>query len=231
MNPRAFFFLVGLLSLGDLQAGEPRPNVILILADDLGYGDLGCYGHPAFQTPRIDQLANQGARMTQFNCPAPFCAPTRAALLTGRQPFRCGMTQNPAPDGGPEANQLALPDQEILLPQLLKKAGYATALIGKWHLGHQAGHLPTERGFDEYYGIPYSNDMRPVQVWEGTQVAEYPVVQATLTTRYAAKAADFIRRHREQPFFWSWRRRCHTSHSRHPTSIIEKAALGCMAMF
>ncbi len=201
MNPRAFFFLVGLLSLGDLQAGEPRPNVILILADDLGYGDLGCYGHPAFQTPRIDQLAKQGARMTQFNCPAPFCAPTRAALLTGRQPFRCGMTQNPAPDGGPEANQLALPDQEILLPQLLKKAGYATALIGKWHLGHQAGHLPTERGFDEYYGIPYSNDMRPVQVWEGTQVAEYPVVQATLTTRYAAKAADFIRRHREQPFF------------------------------
>jgi uncharacterized sulfatase len=189
------------LSLGTLQAAAPPPNVVIILADDLGYGDLGCYGHPAFKTPRLDQLAKQGTRMTQFNCPAPFCAPTRAALLTGRQPFRCGMTQNPAPDGGPDADKLALPEREVILPQVLKRAGYATALIGKWHLGHQPGRLPTDRGFDEYYGIPYSNDMRPVQVLAGTQVAEYPVVQATLTTRYAQKAADFMRRHRTQPFF------------------------------
>ncbi len=197
----AFPFLLGLWFLGALQAVELRPNVVIVLADDLGYGDLGCYGHPTFKTPRLDQMAAQGARMTQFNTPAPFCAPTRAALLTGRQPFRCGMTQNPAPDGGPEANALALPEGEILLPEVLKQAGYATALIGKWHLGHLPGRLPTDRGFDEYYGIPYSNDMRPVQVLEGTQVVEYPVVQATLTTRYTQRALDFIRRHRDRPFF------------------------------
>lgn len=200
MSP-TLLLLSGLFLFGALFAQEGRPNVVIILADDLGYGDLGCYGHPTFKTPRLDRLAAEGARLTQFHCPAPFCAPTRAALLTGRQPFRCGMTQNPAPDGGPDADQLALPEGEILLPQVLKQAGYATALIGKWHLGHKPGRLPTDRGFDEYYGIPYSNDMRPVQVLEGTRVVEYPVVQATLTTRYAEKAADFMRRHRDQPFF------------------------------
>ncbi|MBE2283317.1 MAG: sulfatase [Prosthecobacter sp.] len=183
-----------------LYAASP-PNVVLILADDLGYGDLGCYGHPKFKTPRIDQLAAEGAKLTQFNCPAPFCAPTRASLMTGRYPFRCGMTQNPAPDGGPAADALRLPASEVTLAQVLKSAGYATGMVGKWHLGHKAGALPTERGFDEYYGIPYSNDMRPVQVLEGTHVAEYPVVQATLTQRYAKRATDFIHRHAKKPFF------------------------------
>jgi arylsulfatase A-like enzyme len=177
------------------------PNIVLILADDLGYGDLGCYGHPKFKTPRIDQMAAEGVRMTQFNTPAPFCAPTRASLMTGRYPFRCGMTQNPAPDGGPAADALALPKSEVTLAQVLKSAGYATGMVGKWHLGHKAGTLPTDRGFDEYYGIPYSNDMRPVQVLEGTEVAEYPVVQATLTTRYAKRATDFIQRNAKKPFF------------------------------
>lgn len=178
-----------------------QPNIVVILADDLGYGDLGCYGHPKFKTPRIDQMAAEGVRLTQFNTPAPFCAPTRAALMTGRYPFRCGMTQNPAPDGGVAADALALPKTEITLAQLLKAAGYATGMVGKWHLGHKAGVLPTDRGFDEYYGIPYSNDMRPVQVMEGTRVVEYPVVQATLTTRYAQRAADFIARNARRPFF------------------------------
>jgi uncharacterized sulfatase len=177
------------------------PNVVVILADDLGYGDLGCYGHPKFKTPRIDRMAAEGARLTQFNCPAPFCAPTRASLMTGRYPFRCGMTQNPAPDGGPAADALALPTSEVTLAQVLKSAGYATGMVGKWHLGHKPASLPTARGFDEYYGIPYSNDMRPVQVVEGTQVAEYPVVQATLTKRYTDRAADFIRRSAQKPFF------------------------------
>lgn len=178
-----------------------QPNVVLILADDLGYGDLGCYGHPKFKTPRIDQMAAEGARLTQFNTPAPFCAPTRASLMTGRYPFRCGMTQNPAPDGGPAADALAMPKSEITLAQVLKSAGYATGMVGKWHLGHKPGWLPTERGFDEYFGIPYSNDMRPVQVLEGTDVAEYPVVQATLTTRYAKRASEFIQRNKDKPFF------------------------------
>ena len=178
-----------------------RPNIVIILADDLGYGDLGCYGHPKFKTPRIDQLAAEGTRLTQFNTPAPFCAPTRASLMTGRYPFRCGMTQNPAPDGGPAADALRLPTSEITLAQVLKSAGYATGMVGKWHLGHKPGALPTERGFDEYYGIPYSNDMRPVQVLEGTDVKEYPVVQATLTQRYTERAVKFIARNKDKPFF------------------------------
>ena len=178
-----------------------RPNVVIILADDLGYGDLGCYGHPKFKTPRIDQMAAEGARLTQFNCPAAFCAPTRASLMTGRYPFRCGMTQNPAPDGGAAADALRMPGSEITLAQVLKSAGYATGMVGKWHLGHKPGALPTDRGFDEYYGIPYSNDMRPVQVLEGAKVVEYPVVQATLTTRYAKRATDFIARNKDRPFF------------------------------
>ncbi|MFC5457780.1 sulfatase [Prosthecobacter fluviatilis] len=177
-----------------------RPNIVVILADDLGYGDLGCYGHVKIKTPNLDRMAAEGARLTQFNCPAPFCAPTRAALMTGRYPFRCGMTQNPAPDGGPEADALHLPEKETTLAQVLKAAGYATAMVGKWHLGHKAGFLPTDRGFDEYYGIPYSNDMRPVQVLEGTQVIEYPVVQATLTRRYTERALGFIERSKDQPF-------------------------------
>ncbi len=178
-----------------------RPNVVIILADDLGYGDLSCYGHPKFKTPRIDQMAAEGAKLTQFNCPAAFCAPTRASLMTGRYPFRCGMTQNPAPDGGPTADALRMPASEVTLAQVLKSAGYATGMIGKWHLGHKPGALPTDRGFDEYYGIPYSNDMRPVQVLEGTTVVEYPVVQATLTKRYAKRATDFIQRNKAKPFF------------------------------
>ncbi len=175
--------------------------MVIILADDLGYGDLSGYGHPTFRTPRIDRLAEEGAKLTQFNTPTAFCAPTRASLMTGRYPFRCGMTQNPAPDGGPAADALALPASEVTLAQVLKSAGYATGMLGKWHLGHKPGTLPTDRGFDEYYGIPYSNDMRPVQVLEGRDVAEYPVVQATLTGRYTDRAVDFIGRNKERPFF------------------------------
>ena len=193
--------LCTLLILSVSAFAANRPNIVLILADDLGYGDLSGYGHPKFKTPRIDRMAAEGAKLTQFNCPAAFCAPTRASLLTGRYPFRCGMTQNPAPDGGPDADALRLPASEITLAQVLKAAGYATGMIGKWHLGHKPGSLPTERGFDEYYGIPYSNDMRPVQVLEGTTVAEYPVVQSTLTTRYAKRATDFIQRNKDRPFF------------------------------
>jgi uncharacterized sulfatase len=182
---------------------DARPNVVIILADDLGYGDLSCYGHPAFKTPNLDGLAAEGARLTQFNCPAPFCAPTRASLLTGRYPFRCGMTANPAPDGGsPETDRLHLPVSEVTLAQLFKAAGYATGMVGKWHLGHARSEwLPTHRGFDEYLGIPYSNDMRPVQLLDGEQRVEYPVVQATLTERYTQRAIDFVRRNKERPFF------------------------------
>jgi uncharacterized sulfatase len=180
----------------------PQPNVVIILADDLGYSDLSCYGHPQFKTPNLDRMAAEGAKLTQFNCPAPFCAPTRASLMTGRYPFRCGMTQNPAPDGPPAAQGLFLPLSEITLAQLFKQAGYATGMVGKWHLGHQRPEvLPTGRGFDEYLGIPYSNDMRPVQLVEGTSVVEYPLVQATITRRYTERALAFIERNKARPFF------------------------------
>src|SRR5947209_15793482 len=109
---------LGLAALAVLLAAAPapaadRPNVVLILADDLGYGDLGCYGHPRFKTPNLDRMAAEGVRLTQFNTPMPFCAPTRGALMTGRYPFRNGLTANPAPDGGPEADALALAPGEF----------------------------------------------------------------------------------------------------------------------
>lgn len=200
--------LCGFIGLGltpEVSAGDPprRPNIILILADDLGYGDLGCYGHPKFKTPHLDQLAAQGTRLTQFNTPMPFCAPTRASLLTGRYPLRHGLTGNPAPDGGPQADGLALSGKEVLLGELLKKAGYATGMVGKWHLGHKKPeYLPTHRGFDEYLGILYSNDMRPVQLVEGEKPIEYPLVQATLTQRYTDRALRFIEANKGRPFFF-----------------------------
>lgn len=184
------------------RAAEPRPNVVIILADDLGSGDLGCYGHPRFKTPRLDRMAAEGVRLTQFNTPCPFCAPTRAALLTGRYPGRCGLTANPAPDAHPLGDRVHLPDKEILLPRILGQAGYQTAMVGKWHLGHRASSWrPIARGFDEYLGILYSNDMRPVELFEGDKRIEYPVVQATLTRRYTERALDFIERNRAKPFF------------------------------
>ncbi|MEY4180577.1 MAG: Arylsulfatase, partial [Planctomycetota bacterium] len=184
-------------------AWAASPNVIVIMADDLGYGDLGCYGHPKFKTPHLDRMAAEGARLTQFNTPIPFCAPTRAALLTGRYPFRCGMPSNPAPDGGPIANLTHLPETEITLGQCFQQAGYATTIIGKWHLGHAKPEwLPTQRGFDSYFGIPYSNDMRPVKLFEGTKsTAEFPLDQTKLTQRYTDRAIAFIEQNRSRPFF------------------------------
>ena len=183
-------------------SGQERTNVVLILADDLGYGDLGCYGHPKFQTPNLDRLAAEGARLTHFNCPAPFCAPTRSALMTGRYPFRNGMVTNPTPDGPPGLNELHLAASEITLAQLFQQAGYATGMVGKWHLGHvEPRWLPKQRGFAEYLGIPYSNDMRPVQLVAGDERLEYPLVQATLTERYTERALAFLEKNRSRPFF------------------------------
>ena len=180
-------------------AQQARPNVIVILADDLGYGDLACYGSRMNRTPNLDRMAQEGVRFTDFYTPMPFCAPTRAALLTGRYPFRSGMTNNPAPDAG--INDVGIPGSEILLSEALKESGYATMCIGKWHLGHTGNFLPTLNGFDEYYGILYSNDMRPVQIVHNDRVAAYPVVQAHLTRNYTNAAVKFIEQNRNRPFF------------------------------
>ena len=180
------------------QSGK-KPNLVVILADDLGYGDLGCYGSKANRTPHVDRLAAEGIRFTDFYTPMPFCAPTRASLLTGRYPFRTTVTANPAPDGG--SNDLGLPQSELTLAEILREAGYVSCCLGKWHLGHTPEFLPRTQGFDEYYGILYSNDMRPVQLVENERVVEYPVVQGKLTGMYTQRAISFIERNRERPFF------------------------------
>jgi arylsulfatase A-like enzyme len=198
----AFALLLAVYAEVFAAASGPRPNIVIILADDLGYGDLACFGHPKFKTPNLDRMAAEGARLTQFNTPAPFCAPTRASLMTGRYPSRCGLTSNPAPDFGGQYKDLGLPTSEITLAQLLHDAGYTTGMVGKCHLGHSKREFyPVRRGFDEYLGILYSNDMRPVQLIDGEEVVEYPVVQATLTKRYTERALKFIERNKSKPFF------------------------------
>jgi arylsulfatase A-like enzyme len=179
------------------------PNFILIFADDLGYGDISGFGLKKLpiKTPNLERMAAEGAKLTHFYVPTPYCAPSRATILTGRYPFRNGVVFNPAPDAG--INEVALPHSEITIAEALKEAGYASICIGKWHLGHTLQYLPRKQGFDEYYGILYSNDMRPVQLIENEKVVEYPVIQATLTKRYTQRALDFIERcsERNRPFF------------------------------
>ena len=182
---------------------QKKPNFVLIFADDLGYGDISGFGlkETTVQTPNLDRMAAEGAKLTSFYVPTPYCAPSRATILTGRYPFRNGVVHNPTPDMG--INEVGLPDSEITIAEALKDAGYSSICIGKWHLGHTLKFLPRRQGFDEYYGILYSNDMRPVQLVENEKVVEYPVVQATLTKRYTERALDFIERSAEtgRPFF------------------------------
>ena len=197
---------VTLLGAGVASVGAaPRTNVIVILADDLGNGDLGCYGHSAFKTPRLDQMAAAGARFTQFYSACPYCAPSRAALQTGRYPFRSGFTNNPLPIADPagreELDKLGLPLTERTLGEIFRGSGYRTACIGKWHLGHQPEFRPRRRGYDEYLGILYSNDMHRVELLDGERVVEYPVVQSELTRRYTDRAIRFIEKNRSRPFF------------------------------
>src|SRR5262249_13181202 len=140
-----------------LAAQNRPPNFIILFADDMGYGDLACYGHPTIRTPNLDRMAEEGLRFTSFYAAAPVCTPSRVGLLTGRYPVRVGQPNNLGPDS---KNGLSL--NEILLPQVLKKRGYKTMAIGKWHLGHDPKeYLPTSRGFDSYLGLLYSNDMIP----------------------------------------------------------------------
>ncbi len=192
-----------------LQTPEARrsPNIIVIFSDDLGYGDLGVFGHPTLHTPRLDRMAAEGMKLTQFYVAASVCTPSRAALLTGRYPIRSGMCSDkrrvlfPNSGGG-------LPAREITIAEALKSGGYATACIGKWHLGHLPQYLPTKHGFDTYYGIPYSNDMHnvgrgdpPVPLMRNEEIIEQPVDQTTLTKRYTREAVQFIENHRDEPFF------------------------------
>lgn len=153
--------LAGLLLSNSLFADQVRsipPNVVILFADDLGYGDLGSYGHPYIRTPNLDRLAAEGQRWTDFYEPAPVCSPSRGALLTGRLPNRTGLYGKQIAVLFPN-DTVGFPDEEVILAEQLKKAGYATAIVGKWHLGDAPDTLPTRHGFDYWYGVPYSNDM------------------------------------------------------------------------
>jgi arylsulfatase A len=187
-------------------AGSPRPNIVLILADDLGYGDLGSYGHPTIRTPRLDRLAQQGVRLTSYYSGSALCTPARAALLTGRYGARVGLPNVLGPE-----STLGLRPGELTLASALRGAGYRTQAIGKWHLGHGSPQrLPMGHGFDAWFGLPYSNDMMPpfvqttipLRAYRNAQPIDEDVDQDTLTERYTTEATRFITSAAaEGPFF------------------------------
>ncbi|MDQ3331887.1 MAG: sulfatase [Planctomycetota bacterium] len=220
---RVFVIALSVTFVATAAAQEPpnRPNVILIFADDLGYGDLSCYGHPTIRTPHLDRMAAEGLRFTQFYSAGIACTPSRAALMTGRHAVRSGLSEESPrvlfPDSGG-----GLPESELTIAELLKQANYDTACVGKWHLGHLPQFLPTNQGFDRYLGLPYSNDMDRVPTspkglqafldprsdyWNvplmrDTKIVERPADQTTLTKRYAEEAVGFINEHKlgDKPF-------------------------------
>jgi arylsulfatase A len=183
----------------------------------MGYGDLGVYGHPTIRTPNLDRMAAEGMKFTQFYAAAPLCTPSRAALLTGRLPIRSGMTSDVVGVLFPDSRD-GLPPDEITIAEALKARGYATAAIGKWHLGHRPAYLPASQGFDSYFGIPYSNDMNrtadaaiafaqpkieyfDVPLMRDTEIVERPADQTTITRRYTEEALRFIHDRRDESFF------------------------------
>ncbi|MEL6142911.1 MAG: sulfatase, partial [Bacteroidota bacterium] len=187
-----------------------KPNIIIIFADDQGYGDVGCYGSPNIRTPNIDRLAQEGMKLTNFYA-FPSCSPSRAALLTGCYPPRVGFPDVIGPPGPAWTadKQYGLSQEETTLPEILKKVGYATAIIGKWHLGHFTESMPLKHGFDTYFGLPYSNDMVPTEneEWQdlpllsGEDTLSLNPDQSQLTKQYTEKAVAFIKEQNKQPFF------------------------------
>jgi arylsulfatase A-like enzyme len=192
-----------------LSEGD-RPSFILIVCDNLGYGDVGCFGSKPHRTPHIDRMASEGMRLTSFYVTSGVCSPSRASIMTGCYPRRVSMHVNAT--GGQvlfAADRKGLNPDEITIAEVLKVQGYATAIVGKWHLGDQPPFLPTRQGFDYYFGIPYSDDMtatpdgsRPeLPLMENERVIEAPPDRNLLTRRYTQKVIEFITANREKPFF------------------------------
>jgi arylsulfatase A len=188
------------------EASPTPPNVVVIFADDLGYADLSCQGARGYSTPNIDRLADEGIRFTDFYVAQAVCSASRTALLTGCYPNRVGILGALGPK-----QKIGIHADETLLSEVLKSRGYATAIFGKWHLGHHEPFLPPNHGFDEFFGLPYSNDMwpnhptdksfPPLPLMEVTRVLELNPDQRKLTTTYTERAVDFINRNRDKPFF------------------------------
>ena len=217
-----FLPLILLLSISsciEIESDENRsPNIVIIFTDDQGYGDVGCFGATGFETPNLDKMASQGMKFTNFYSAQPVCSASRAGLLTGCYPNRLGISGALFPH-----HEVGINDDETTIAEMLKEKGYATAIFGKWHLGHHEQFLPLQHGFDEYTGVPYSNDMWPIKL-DGTKAKpgegrghfpDLPLVQGNetlelitsfagqdkLTTLNTAKAVDFINRNKENPFF------------------------------
>lgn len=213
------------ISLNGSASAADKPNFVIIFCDDLGYGDLGCFGHPTIRTPNLDRMAAEGQKWTNFYVGASVCTPSRAAILTGRLPIRNGMMSAKRRVLFPDSKG-GLPASEVTIAEALKPQGYATAAVGKWHLGHLPEFLPTSHGFDSYWGIPYSNDMDAVRgfpnyrqtgqkdanyvapieqynvpIMQDTKVFERPANQHTLTQRYTDKTVEFIKANKDKPFF------------------------------
>ena len=195
-----FLILLGLFSCNvksqDSSITKQKPNFIIIYADDLGYGDLACFGAKKIKTPNFDKMADGGMKFTEFYSSSPVCSPSRAALLTGRYPVRMGIYGVFFPD-----SYYGMSPEEVTIAEVLKTAGYATGHVGKWHLGSRYKYLPLQQGFDEYFGIPYSNDMSSVMYIRNNDIEEPVVDQHHLTRTYTEEAIDFISRHKEEPFF------------------------------
>ena len=153
-----------------------RPNFIVVFMDDMGYGDMSCFGSRSIRTPNMDALARQGIRFNAMYAAAAICTPSRAALLTGRQPQRLGLERVLFPE-----DEDGIPAAETTIAEDLKRCGYRTMMAGKWHVGCRSEHNPLRHGFDDYLGLLYSNDMTPLHLYDGEMVAEEKVDQATLT--------------------------------------------------
>lgn len=203
-------WIIGILALalgcGDRPSAAPPPNIVLILCDDLGYGDLGCYGAKDIRTPHLDRMASEGTRFTDFSVVAPLCTPSRAALMTGRYPGRLGLATGVLRPGA--TNGLAA--AEMTLAEAVKPRGCATGCIGKWHLGFRPGMRPTDQGFDSYYGVLHNLDKFEtahfdaeggMPILRGDAVVERPADPAKMTSLYTQEALAFIDANRERPFF------------------------------
>jgi arylsulfatase A-like enzyme len=188
--------LVGLVV--SLPARAAPPNLIVILCDDLGYGDLGCFGNPKIKTPNLDRLAREGVRFTDFYAGGAQCTPSRAGMLTGRYPARFRLTFSLMTNAG-----AGIPRSEVLLPELLRRRGYATFLAGKWHLGDQPQFHPTRHGFEHFEGLLRGHDTEPREYWRDQQIVDKEAELTTLTQRYVGAATRFIAEQakQERPFF------------------------------
>ena len=169
------------------------PNFVIIVADDLGYGDLASYGSPTIRTPNLDRMASEGARLTQFTV-MPLCTPTRGALLTGLYPVQTGLVRVLGP-----GNDTGIGAEEVTLAEALKARGYATAMVGKWHLGDAAPFLPRRHGFDRYFGIPANSD--PANLMQDDGPSSEALAPDQVAARYTREAVSFIRASGERPFF------------------------------